>query len=312
MTLLMDTCLVCGNETEIIIKNIFDTRFGIEGYYNIARCRSCRLEQLSPKPTNKELVKLYQEHYNFIEAKDGKYKSIRERFLSSIFYKFWIYLDGDVAFHTAKGKGRLLDVGCNEGRGLEIYQKNGYSVEGLEINLVAAQTALNKGFKVFSDSLEAFRPVELYDVVVITNVLEHSLVPNGMLGNINGLLNSGGQVWISCPNGQSWYRKLFGKYWINWHPPFHISHFSRESLTKLLLESGFEICSIKNETPSLWLAQSLIAALYAKHGRITRHLRYSWLVGGMMLSIRLLLFPLLWLGNRISRGDCLVVVAKKR
>ena len=31
-----------------------------------------------------------------------------------------------------------------------------------------------------------------------------------------------------------------------------------------------------------------------------------------MAVARLLLFPLLWLGNRLGRGDCLIAVAARR
>ena len=306
-----DTCLLCGNKTEIVLSNIFDTRFGIKDYYNVAQCKSCGLEQLLPKPENGELVKLYKEHYNFIDSENKTYNSLRQKFLSSVFFDIWSKIDGDITFQSVKGKGRLLDVGCNEGRGLEIYQKNGFYVEGLEINPVAATIAQRKGFNVYEKSLENIKPSVPYNVVVLTNVLEHSLAPNVMIRSAKELLAFGGQIWISCPNNKSWNRKLFGKYWINWHPPFHISHFSEESLTKLLIENGFVICTVKNETPSLWVAQSIVSCLFSSPGKITKQLRYSMLVGGMMLFVRLVLFPILWLGNLVKRGDCLVVIAKK-
>lgn len=304
-------CLICGKKTELTVREIFDTRFGIEGSYDISQCPLCGLEQLFPLPQNEELVKLYQDHYNFIDAPNGGYKRIRQRFLSSILYDLWTRFDGDITFHDIKGKGRLLDVGCNEGRGLEIYKKNGFDVEGLEINSVAALVAQAKGFKVHVESLDNLKTAKPYDVLVLTNVLEHSLAPGDMVKKINHLLSPGGQLWISCPNSRSWYRTLFGKYWINWHPPFHISHFSQRSLTNILTGGGFEICSIKNESPSLWIAQSMIARLFASRGKVTKQLRNTWLVGVMMLLIRLIFFPVLWFENHRGRGDCLVVVAKK-
>lgn len=306
-----DICLLCGSNVKIVLEDIFDTRFGIKGYCDVAQCKSCGLEQLLPKSENNELVELYKKHYNYVDNENKGYKSLRQQFLSSLFFDIWSRIDGDITFQSVKGKGRLLDVGCNEGRGLEIYQKNGFDVEGLEINSVAASVARSKGYKVHIESLENLQAAEPYDVVVLTNVLEHSLSPRDMIKNINKLLSPGGQLWISCPNSQSWYRSLFGKYWINWHPPFHVSHFSGKSLTKLLVENGFEICVIKNETPALWVTQSVISYLFASPGKITKQLRYSILVGGVMLFVRLIYFPVLWLGNFMNRGDCLVVVAEK-
>jgi len=307
-----DRCLLCRNNAKIVLSDIFDTRFGIEGFYNVARCESCGLEQLLPKPENDELVGLYKKHYNFIDNENKRYKTLRQKFLSSIFFDIWSIIDGDITFQLIKGKGHLLDVGCNEGRGLEIYKKNGFYVEGLEINSEAASVARAKGFKVHIESLENIQTAKQYDVLVLTNVIEHSLSPINMIKNANNRLLPGGQLWISCPNSQSWYRNLFGKYWINWHPPFHISHFSEKSLTKLLVENGFAICSIKNETPAVWVTQSLISSLYASQGKITKQLQNSTLVVVIMLIVRLICFPILWLGNMVKRGDCLVVTAMKR
>jgi len=65
-------------------------------------------------------------------------------------------LDGDISFHSRRGQGRLLDVGCNKGRGLLIYQHNGFSPEGLELNEKAAQDARKAGFTVHTQTLEEF------------------------------------------------------------------------------------------------------------------------------------------------------------
>ena len=56
-------------------------------------------------------------------------------------------LDGDISFYSKHGKGRLLDIGCNEGRGLPIYKTNGFVVEGLEVNELAAAKA-RKGYAI--------------------------------------------------------------------------------------------------------------------------------------------------------------------
>lgn len=45
---------------------------------------------------------------------------------------------------------------------------------------------------------------------------------------------------------------------------------------------------------------------------IALKLRKSLLEAGLMTIVRDLLFPLLWLGYRIGRGDCMVVMAKKK
>ena len=303
-------CIACSSKVTVELQHVFDTRFGIQNVWNICRCTNCGIEQTIPAPSPEELKKLYETFYNFGGEKGTTYTGFREYFFSSHFYRVWLAIDGDVSFHSVKGSGRLLDMGCNEGRGLSIYQRNGFEVEGLELNEVAAKEARAKGFTVYTEAVENFQPEQPYDVVVLSNVLEHSLDPKNMLFHVHRILKPGGQVWISLPNSNSWLRYVFGRYWINWHVPFHIVHFSPEPLKRLLQDAGFNVDHVAHKTPALWVAHSIISFLFSKPGYMNRYLRSPLLVGSLMLLIRLVLFPLLWLGNFTGHGDCLVVRAK--
>lgn len=309
--LVLDNCLDCGSTLTVTKSGLFDLRFGIPGNYTAVTCNSCGLEQLAPPPSQDDLKRYYESHYNFGGERNTKYTSVRHRFLFSPLYRFWTALDGDISFHCIKGSGRLLDVGCNEGRGLLFYSRNGWRVEGLELNPKAALTAQDMGFTVHGVPVEGLAPAEPYDVVALSNVLEHSLNPREMLRHVHRILRPGGQVWISCPNGGSLFRSIFGRYWINWHVPFHIVQFVPKTLQGLLEESGFDSVVVRQETPAQWVSQSLVAALFARQGSMTRQLRSPALIVALMLCIRGFLFPLLWLANCIGRGDCLVVKATR-
>ena len=305
-------CLNCGNNTEIAQTGLFDTRFGIPAAYSIARCSVCGLEQTTPLASPEEIKSLYETYYNFGGENGTIYTRLRSLFLSSLLYQFWMILDGDISFHSKRGCGRLLDVGCNEGRGLAIYKKNGFSAEGLELNENAANVARSLGFVVHTQLVETFEPSERYDVVVLSNVLEHSLEPALMMTHVYRLLRPGGEVWISCPNSRSWLRSVFGRYWINWHVPFHISHFSVETLRGLLREKGFTVVDAKQCTPALWVAHSIVSRFFARSGKPTKQLRNPVLIMLLVGLIRGLFFSLPWLGNLMGRGDCLIVAASKK
>lgn len=301
----------CQAPIDAAVGGLFDTRFGIAGTFEVRRCRRCGLEQLSPLPTPAELKTLYERYYNFSGERGTVYTVLREWFFSSPLYRLWIRLDEDISFHTRRGRGRLLDIGCNEGRTLKNYARNGFQAEGTELNETAAAVARAAGFAVFTGALEDFAPAQPYDVAVLSNVLEHALDPRAMLRSVSRLLGSGGQVWISCPNNHSWLRSVFGRWWINWHVPFHITHFSPRTLRHLLEASGFSHIEIRQITPALWVASSIIARFFARPGKATRQLRNPLLVLALVLACRTLLFPLLYWGNRAGRGDCLVAVASK-
>ena len=303
------TCVACANSLETCASGLFDTRFGIPREGEVRRCPQCGLEQLFPIPAAGDLKDLYERYYNFGGEHDTLYTRLRDWFFTSPLHRLWASLDGDISFYTCRGRGRLLDIGCNEGRGLKICASNGYEVEGLELNEKAAAVARRRGFVVHTTTLERFTPDTPFDVAVLSNVLEHSLDPAQMLRNIRRILKPGGQIWISCPNSRSWLRSWFGRYWINWHVPFHIVHFSSDTLEQMLSSAGFTGIEIRQITPSLWVAHSTIARMFARPGKPTRQLRNPFLVLGLMLLARLIFFPLLILGNRRGRGDCLIVTA---
>ena len=304
-------CLLCGAGLRVTLTSVFDNRLGTPGMYEIRQCDRCGLEQTYPMPSSAELQKLYEEHYNFGGEKGTAYTKFREWFLASRMYRLWLLLDGDNAFYGRTGTCRLLDVGCNEGRGLQMYHRSGFAAEGLDLNRTATQAARDRGYTVHEVPLETFQPQAPYGVVVLSNVLEHALDPRGMLLDAARILEPRGQVWISCPNNQSWLRRLFGRSWINWHVPFHVSHFSPWNLEQLLARAGFAEIQMRQSTPAAWVAGSILALLFARPGKPTRQLRNPILFAVMMLLVRMVLFPVLILGNRRGNGDCLLVTARK-
>ncbi|MBW2149971.1 MAG: class I SAM-dependent methyltransferase [Deltaproteobacteria bacterium] len=304
-------CLMCGNLVAIKKEGLYDIHFGVPNLFDIACCPSCGFEQTTPQPTPQELKQFYEEYYNFGGERGTVYTRLREWFFSSFFYRLWLYIDGDVSFHGIKGEGRLLDVGCNEGRGLQIYQKNGFDAEGLEINENAAKVAREKGFTVHICLIEDFQPKVPYDVVVLSNVLEHVFNPKEVIYNIRRVLKPGGELWISCPNTKSWFGLVFGRKWVNWHVPFHISHFSEFILCQLLEDAGFRVIKSKSETPSLIIAQSIICSLFSIRGRPTVQIRNPFLIGPLMLLVRATLFPFLYLLDLLGKGGDLVVISSR-
>src|SRR3990167_11135573 len=127
-------CLDCGGKLSLTARGVFDTRFGIDESYDIMRCSVCHLEQICPLPTPSHLQALYEKYYNYAGIEDERYTRWRQQFYHSFFYAIWLAVDGDIAFHRLRGTGRLLDIGCNEGRGLRLFRSHGFIAEGLELN----------------------------------------------------------------------------------------------------------------------------------------------------------------------------------
>jgi SAM-dependent methyltransferase len=305
------SCLLCDGEAfRVVEPAVRDNRFGSPGQWRILACTACGLWQTDPLPTQDELRTLYERHYNFGgEGETGSaWARLRAMFLASPLYRLLLRLDGDVSFHARRGAGRLLDVGCNEGRGLAMYAANGFQAEGLELNRVAAEAARRKGFVVYDVDITALRPSAPYDVVVLSNVLEHALHPRGMLQAIRRVMAPGGALWISLPNAASALRERFGSDWINWHVPFHITHFDAARLSALLRDTGFEVEATRSVTPALWWAQSQIARDFPD---APRRQREPARVIPLMLRAMTLGAAERTAWNRAGRGDCLIVEARR-
>jgi SAM-dependent methyltransferase len=305
-------CGICGQPCRLRLDGLFDSRFGAPGAFAIVECAHCGLEQTWPRPAANELKELYERFYNAGISPGSAYRSLRESFFYSGLYRLWLQWDGDMGFHGRRGTGRLLDVGCNEGRGLSLYAGNGFQVEGLELNESAAALARQRGFRVHTAPLGQFRPEEPFDVVVLANVLEHAWDPVQMLAEVRGRLREQGEVWISCPNAASLWRRVFGRAWVNWHVPFHLWHFSPATLEMVLKRAGYEVTALDTYTPALWMAQSLCVSLAAREGRINRVMRSAPMAAGLTLMARALVLPWFRHLNRSLTADCLIVTARAR
>jgi len=257
---------------------------------------------------------IYNEYYNFNLSKsilDKAYNKIRTIVFNSFLYKIWHRIDGDVSFYFTKGHGRLLDVGCNEGRCLEMYVKNGFDAYGIEINQKAYSLAKAKGLKVYNQAFEDYHATKPYDVIILSNVIEHTYDPITTIAHARSLLNENGRLLISCPNYDSVFRILFRSFWINWHVPFHLFHFNSDSISFLLKSCGFNKISIKNISPALWIASSIIVLIFGKYKKPTLQLRQLMIIFPLVIIIRFLLFPFLIIVNMFKKGDCLLITATK-
>lgn len=287
-----------------------DYRFGIKDEFQYKTCTSCEHIQLSPLLEEDQLLNYYNTYYNTVEkSNSNQYLRLRSFINSTFIGKIYNWIEGDITFSLTKGNGRLLEIGCNEGKNLQYYSRNGYDTYGLEINRIAASEAEKKGYKIFKIDIKELSKKEYFDIIVIPNVIEHVPNPIQLLTEIKLHLKPQGELWISLPNSNSIFRKIFGKHWINWHPPFHISQFNEQNLCRLLTERGFSINSIKYVTPNQWISMSLISSLFGKPKKPTKEMRSPTLLIILMLIIKIVfLFPMI-LFNKNKGGDCLKLVA---
>ncbi|MGH7898911.1 MAG: class I SAM-dependent methyltransferase, partial [Candidatus Binatia bacterium] len=136
--------------------------------------------------------------------------------------------------------GRLLDVGCGDGRETMRFRDLGWKVQGVDTDPLAAERARARcGLDVRVGSLESSRLApETFDAVILSHVLEHALDPLGLLREALRLLEPGGRLVAITPNGASLGHSVFGSSWLGLDPPRHRQVFSPPSLGRLARQAG--------------------------------------------------------------------------
>jgi SAM-dependent methyltransferase len=152
-----------------------------------------------------------------------------------------------VTFEPYRKNNRLLDVGCGAGTFLEASARAGWEAMGVEVSHTAAEHVSGRGFEVFCGELEKAGYLdEHFDVVILSEVLEHVPDPQALLEASARVLRSGGLLWGTTPHGRGISARLLGLEWSTVCPPDHLQLFSVPGIRGLF--SGVGLASIRVTT----------------------------------------------------------------
>ena len=138
--------------------------------------------------------------------------------------------------------GRLLDVGCACGFLLVAARQRGFTVQGLEPSLWAAEYARRQfGLPVWRGSLEEapFQPGS-FEAIVLADTIEHLDDPRGAVAIVHRWLVSSGRVLLLTPDFGSQVARLAGPHWWGLLDD-HYYYFTRSTLRHLLESEGFVV-----------------------------------------------------------------------
>ncbi len=308
-----DDCYLCKTKVVPLLDNLHDTRLGTEGKYGINICPGCGLGITTPVPSN--LAKAYEKvlpshasrwYRNLYRAIIRSDSGTQLRFTFDRGYKFLNL----ATMANLTNDSRLLDVGCGIGDWMLLFRRMSFDVYGVDMNPKAVEVAASRGFDVFGGTIDDYLEKgtsESFDIIILSQLLEHLQDPIGMLTSLKSKLNDGGYLLFAVPNFESRYRKKFGTHWINWYIPLHYYHFSIRNLLLILKLSGFELVrSIDYTPPSWWLGSFLVRTFNKKGTRNTKVFAWWNHIVNPFLS------TVLSLADRLDpgHGDCLCVLAK--
>lgn len=197
---------------------------------------------------------------------------------------------------------RLLDIGCGDGNFLKIANELGYAAEGLEFDAQAVAAARRSGLNVHHGGLpQTGLATGEWDVITLSQVIEHVHDPLASLREMARLLRSDGTLWLATPNVDAPGHTRFGPHWRGLEPPRHLALFSSHALRRCLEQAGFEDIRFRRQGPvSAWFyrASRKIAGADG-HATASRGERFA----AAWNDLRALLWP--------TTGEELIVTARR-
>lgn len=133
--------------------------------------------------------------------------------------------------------GKLLDVCCGRGEHLEIYQKMGFEVYGVDKDTVAKDKGL-RAFKVEMGVDKLPFKDNFFDFVIMKSAIEHIGNVYHAMGEIHRVMKPGGKIIITT---EDWKRD----YKVFYDDVDHKSPFTKWSLKDLLLRYDFKNANVE-------------------------------------------------------------------
>lgn len=216
----VNSCFICGSNKSKI-KGLFR-------YCTLKECSQCGLQFLNPPPDRESLNEIYSDYYRAwgLEHSEEDVSNMKKRTFIGYLKKIKKYTSS----------GRLLDVGCATGEFMSVAQEDGFDVYGVEISpygIYKCKEMFGEEKVIGGKLKEADFPKNYFDVITLSDVIEHIYEPNLFLDIILNILKPGGILMIVTPDTSSWLRKLMGLYWPHYKKE-HIFYYNRSNIKQYL------------------------------------------------------------------------------
>ncbi|MDB5807761.1 MAG: hypothetical protein JWN73_5083 [Betaproteobacteria bacterium] len=243
-------CPICDASTTVLYDEIYDDRYGYPGRFELCSCARCGHRHLNASFTPEQLGTLYSDYYPRSSFSVDDYAP----HVAVGGFSAWFNGERCAAFRWVPERVRILDIGCGFCQTLGYHNNRGCESFGVEIDTNAKRVADKFGLNVKIGVFDPRDyPADYFDYVTLDQVIEHVVDPRQMFAGIRQVLKPGGTAILSTPNSHSLPARIFGRCWLNWHAPYHLQHFSRESFGRACEQAGLKLVETRTVTHSEWL-----------------------------------------------------------
>lgn len=229
-----ERCWVCNSQALSVVKPsnitttirsdsfaITDSSYGVTS--ELSQCKGCGFIQ-STSVT--DVVSFYENLEDPSYEANRKERLLQAKKIVNIIKRY-------------KKNGRLLDIGAGSGIFVEEAIKGGFDAFGVEPSKWLQKKALEHNLPVTLGVFPNKACVGPYDVITITDVIEHVNNPVALLKGSYKSLKEGGIILVVTPNVKSLVARILGYRW--WHFRIaHIGYFNKKTLHKALVSAGFK------------------------------------------------------------------------
>lgn len=258
-------CQLCGSDERSL-------KFR-DGPFEVLTCAGCQLVYVTPRLQGEALVSVYDEGY--WKSDDPKVRGYADYASEARLYLRTFEKRMALVNRWLPQRGRILDVGCAAGYFLQVVQRRGHDVHGVELSAAIAHEAVKA---IGSDRIhigtldeavvaKAWQPAS-FDLVTLWDVVEHLPAPQDVLRKAHMLLKPDGRLLLETQNVASRWARLLGRRWHHYKHDEHLYHFSPDTVRRLLDECGFRVLDIGSRYAGKYVSFGFLAERAGRFGRL--------------------------------------------
>ena len=247
-------------------------------HWTIAGCRSCGVHFADPMPSDDEIVRFYAEQAEPNEWEMAHYIHVRPEEVAA-----WnAFAERLTRLHGRPG--RMLEVGCAAGHLLSGAIAQGWDVMGVEASPKFSTEVKRRGLPVHDGVLATLPEGQgPYDLVAMTDVLEHLRDPVADLARCGELLKPGGLLVVATCVIGSLAARYYGMRWRQLVIS-HTYYWTKASLRTALDRAGFD--TVDASSMSYWDPDPTLERRRWRREFVKMFVRKALQIGWMPLARR--------------------------